>query len=378
MLCLFPLGFFESYGVYFDSLVGDFGWSRTLASSVFSLYTGIYSVSAIIMGRLTDRYQPRKLVMVGGILIGLGFFLSSRIESIESLYVFWGLASFGSGALVIPPLSTVVRWFDKKRGLAIGIANSGYGISMFIVPPLATILLSSYGWRIAFMISGILLFGVILFASSLIRCRSESTNSQVQKHSTEGAHPYALFVNRNFLSLYMVFLAANIVITSILVHIVPMSVDMGVSTMAAAFSLGLIGGSSIFGTFVMGAISDVIGRRTTLAACMFAASSMLIWLSWAHDIWMLYSFSIIFGFVTAGLALMAPLTEELLGPGSFGVNLGILSTTVGAGGVVGPMLFGYIFDVFRSYQLGLIVYSLILAVSAILCFLFDSPRLASH
>ena len=125
VLCLFTVGIFESYGVFFKPLIDEFGWSRTLTSSVFSLYVVSACISGIIMGRLSDKHDPRRIIILGGSLAGFGIILSSQIHSLWQLYLFWGIASFGSGSLLVPPISFVIKWFDEKRGLAVGIANSG-------------------------------------------------------------------------------------------------------------------------------------------------------------------------------------------------------------------------------------------------------------
>lgn len=373
ILCLSGFGVFESYGVFFKPLIDEFGWSRALTSSVFSLYAITHTISGVIMGRLTDKYDVRKVIIFGGSLVGFGLILASNINSIWSLYVFWGIASFGSGALWVPPISTVVKWFREKRGLAVGIANSGYGISILIMAPISAILTSTYGWRTAFLILGIVFLIIISAAASLMKPNTKSTDQAYAKDKDPNLSLKQTIFSKFFLTLYIIFLFTSICFTSLLVHMIPLALDIGISTVIAALALGLTGGSSIFGTTIVGAISDRVGRQTALTFCLISQAGVLLWLIFTHNVWMLYLFAITFGFSAAGIwTVMAPLIEEIFGTENVGVNLGALATSFGIGGIIGPIMFGYVFDVSNSYQSGLIFCLLITIVAASLSYLLKN------
>ena len=376
ILCLFAFGVFETYGVFFKPLIEEFGWSRTLTSSVFSLYTITHTLSGIIMGRLSDKYGSRKVIMFGSLLTGFGIFLSSQINSILHLYIFWGLASFGSGVLWVPPMATVIRWFKEKRGLAVGIATSGYGIGILVIAPLAAIITSTYGWRMCFMILGIVLLVILLAAAFMMKSNPKSTELKVHvKGKDTGLSLKQIIFTKPFLMLYVIYFFTSICFTSLLVHVVPFALDIGMSNVIAALALGLIGGSSTIGSIVLGAISDKVGRHVTLTVCLIAQAGIMLWLIWANNVWMLYSFAVIFGFSIAGVwVVMAPLVEEFFGLDKVGVNLGILATTYGVGGILGPIMFGYLFDVLGSYQLGLVFCLLITIVAALISYLLKISR----
>jgi MFS family permease len=369
-LCLFTFSVFEVYGVFFKPLMEEFGWSRAVASSVFSLYAISHSFSAVLMGHLSDKHGSRKVIMFGGILVGLGLILSSSVESVWHLYLFWGIASFGSSGLWVPPISTVVKWFEEKKGLAVGVANSGYGLGILSMAPIAAILTSTYGWRGALVTLGFALLGIITFAAFLMKNHANSDGLKVRARKQDPLQvslstKQAVFT-RSFLILYGIYFFGSLCFTSLLVHLVPFATDAGISSVMAALALGLMGGSTIAGSPAVGAVSDKVGKENMLVACLAAQAVVFVGLLWVDDVWMLYVFAVVFGFSAAGVwALVAPLVEETFGPDKIGLNLGALTTTFGVGGILGPILLGYAFDVTGSYRPGLI-FCLFITVGAVL------------
>src|SRR3972149_5503752 len=110
----------HSFGVFFAPVLDEFGWTRAATSGGFSLtwvFTGLLS---IVVGRLNDRFGPRLIMTVAGVLVGLGYLLVSGLSSIWQLYVFFGVISVGMSAVLVPTLSTAARWFVKMRAFMTG------------------------------------------------------------------------------------------------------------------------------------------------------------------------------------------------------------------------------------------------------------------
>lgn len=140
-----------SFGVFFKPVSSEFGWTRAETAGAYSLNMVLAGVFGILAGRLSDRFGARLVVTVCGLLMGLGYLLMSRIGAVWQMYLFYGvLASIGIAGMVVPLLSTVARWFIKRRGLTTGIAASGIGVGTVIMPPLASQLISSHGWRTSY------------------------------------------------------------------------------------------------------------------------------------------------------------------------------------------------------------------------------------
>ncbi|MBP1707419.1 MAG: sugar phosphate permease, partial [Chloroflexi bacterium] len=128
-----------SFGVFFKPMLSEFGWTRAATAGPFSMSMLIGGALAFISGRLGDRFGPRKVVTAGAILVGLGYLLTSRISSLWQFYLFYGvIVSIGAGSIYVPLVSLIARWFGRRRGLMAGIAISGIGIGIAVVPTIAS------------------------------------------------------------------------------------------------------------------------------------------------------------------------------------------------------------------------------------------------
>ncbi|MCD4676569.1 MAG: MFS transporter, partial [Desulfobacula sp.] len=122
-------GISNSFGIFFDPLIKEFGWSRATISGAASLGFLVHGASSILLGNFNDRFGPRLIMSACGLFLGLGFLLMGTLNSVWQLYLFYGLiASIGLGGIDVIPLSTVSRWFQKKRGMMSGIIKVGTGV----------------------------------------------------------------------------------------------------------------------------------------------------------------------------------------------------------------------------------------------------------
>ena len=171
LIMAMTFGTYNSFGIFFKPVLTDFNWTRAMISGGFSLSWIVHGILGIIMGRLTDRVGPRAVLTICGFLLGLGYILMSQIGSVWQLYLFYGvIIGSGMGGSWVPIVSTVARWFTKRRNLVTGIVLSGVSIGTLIGAPVASRLISAYDWRISYVIVGsIVLVGVVLAAQFLRR-----------------------------------------------------------------------------------------------------------------------------------------------------------------------------------------------------------------
>lgn len=170
-----------TFGVFLRPLTVEFSWERGALSGAYSMYMLAAGILGIFTGRLSDKYGPRILVTISGLLAGIGLLLMSQINSLWQVYLIWGLfMGIGGSCVVVPVLSTIPRWFTKKRGIAMGITAAGFGLGAVISPLLAQWLISTYDWRQAFIILGLVTFIIII------------PLAQFMKHSPQriGLKPY--------------------------------------------------------------------------------------------------------------------------------------------------------------------------------------------
>lgn len=355
-------GLFNTYGVFFLPMHDEFGWSRAAISGARSFSMLVWGFISIILGGLNDRYGPRIIMAICGCFLGAGYFLMSQVSTLWQLYMFYGIIiGIGVSATDVVLLSTVARWFTKKRGTITGIVKVGTGLGMFIMPLAADGLISSHGWRNTYMILGIIALIFVISVSQLLR--RDPSKIQHRPDAEKRDISPDLQTVQSGLSLHDTIRTTRLWITGImyltiwfcvnivLVHLVPHATDLGISSAKAAGILSSIGVISIAGRLVIGPSSDRIGCRKSMIVCCLIFVVSFVVLLMAREFWMLILFAMIYGFAHGGYAtLISPLVAELFGMRSHGAILGIIIFLGTIGGAISPVFAGYIFDTTGSYQ----------------------------
>ena len=374
-------GLCSTFGVFFNPLLIEFGWTRAMISGAFSLSFLILGFISIIVGGLNDRLGPRMIMVVCGLFLGSGYLLMSQLNTIWQLYLFYGvIVGIGMSGMDVLSLSTIARWFVRRRGMMSGIVKAGAGIGMVIMPPIANWLISSYGWRTSYFIIGIIALVFIILVAQFLR-RDPAQMGQLPDgeekvnigclNSADGGFSLQEAIHaRQFWMLCVIFLLVTFCVEAIIVHIVPHATDLGISAVSAANILAAIGGVSIIGRFVMGSAGDKAGNRLAIIVCFLILLVSLLWMLVAKELWMLYLFACVYGFAHGGFfALISPSVAEFFGLSSHGVILGAVFCLTTIGGAIGPVLAGHIFDVTSSYQLAFLVFTVVCIVGFILTLL---------
>jgi MFS family permease len=374
-------GCFNAFGVFFTPLESTFGCSRAVLSGANSVAYIVMGMSAILLGILSDRFGPRLLLALSGILFGAGYILMSQAGAVWQLYLFLSLAGVGLGGTDVIPLSTVVRWFVKKRGTMSGIMKVGTGLGMMTIPFISSLLIENYGWNTAYLILGITVIVVSVPLSQLLRRDPRemgllpdddiATPESLVSVKEEGLPFRKVFKTRQFwmiCAFYTVFLYSGM---TALTHVVPYAEGLDIPKTTAASIVSVYGFASMFGRLTMGFLGDRLGHKRAMGICFTTAIIGAIWLQFAGELWMLYLFAVVFGFSHGGFfALISPLIAGYFGTRSQGILLGIVIFCGTLGGSLGMTLSGYIFDITGSYDiafylllgfvaLGLLILSLI-------------------
>jgi MFS family permease len=301
-----------------------------------------------------------------GVFIGLGYMLMSQVSTLWQLWLFAGvIVGIGMGGAFVPMVSTVARWFTKRRGMMTGIVVSGVGIGMMIIPPVAGQLVSLHGWRNSYIMVGVFaLVGIILAAQFMKRDPYQSglspyggeTKSENPHSANTGFSLREAIYNRQFWILAIAFFCFGYLLESMAVHIAPHAADLGVPVASAGNVVGIMGTLSAVGRIAIGSASDRIGIKQSIIIGFALQAIALFGLALTKEVWMLYLFTGIFGFAFGGVITMeSPVVAELFGLSSHGVILGVILFVDKIGGAIGPILTGRIFDVTGSYQLGFLI-----------------------
>ncbi len=361
-LQVFGWGVFNSFGVFFKPLETEFVWSRAVVSSAMSFGFLVAGFASILMGELNDRFGPRLIMTGGGVLLGLGYLLMSTVSALWEYYLYCtviiGIGISGTDVVV---LSTTARWFIKKRSMLTGIIKVGTGVGMMVMPLFINRLVTNYGWRTSFLILGvIILIFYVALSQCLVRDPAKMGLSPDGVKDEEPANHTSVEVGltikeavrtSQLWKICAVYSFLMFSIATIMFHIVPIAIDLGISAANAANVLATVGSVSIAGRFVMGAAGDKIGTKSSLVICFLFLLSGLIWLQFSTTLWMLLLFAVIHGFAHGGFfALISPLLADFFGTRSHGAIFGVLTFISGIGSAVGPVMAGYMFDTTGSYE----------------------------
>ena len=250
-----------TYAVLTNPIGREFNWNRSTISLAYSLSLIAYSAAAPFIGKLVDHLGARRVILPSLVLFALSlmafYFLSSRLWHFFALNIALGL--LGCGSALVPYTQVISHWFDRKRGLALGLAMIGVGLSSLIMPNLAFALISNVGWRAAYVWMGLMVLvatiPVGLFLKENPRMMGLWPDGAAESRAdAEKALPQqpGLSAGEALRSgtFWLLFVAVLLVATAVigcLIHLVHMLTDRGISAQAAAFAASLLGGAVIPG-----------------------------------------------------------------------------------------------------------------------------------
>lgn len=384
MNCYLSIAFFQGFQVFFLPMVNEFGWSRAATSGAFSLRQLENGILAPLVGFLVQRWGPRKVILSGVIIGGLGLISISFINSLSAFYIAFAVASLGvsgpSHGVSWPVI--VSNWFIRLRGRALGIAMMGPVIGGPFVFT-AALLNDWLGWRsaIASLGIGLLIIGIPLSFTARSKPEDygyypdgENTNShldtekntQKQLHN-DGFTTMEALGNKYFWIIAIIYAAQFAAISGLQVHFIPLLEGLEYSTTEAATIFGFIFFLSGIGRITAGSLADVLDHRIILGSLLsFQVISLVILIQInISEHFLLGLFSLIFGIGFGGTIPLRPFVlARLFGPHSQAAILGLLQGFSIGASVVGPIFYGWIFDINTSYYYA-IIGSLVVLLSAI-------------
>ena len=340
-----------SFAAFFENFAKEFAAQRADVSWIFGLCGLVYFVLGAGGGMLADRWGPRMVCMTGMVFIAMGLFLTSLAQSLATVYLSYGLlVGLGIAFVYTPSIACVQPWFNKRRGLASGIASAGVGAGTLILPVVVSYLLIEVNWREALqmMSAGVLLIG--LTAGFLLkRAPNLSGNTSGQ---LPGLTLSATLKTPSFKWLYMGTLLGAPVMFVPFAHISAAARDAGVPDAQAVGLVGLIGIGSLVGRFAIGWMADRMGRIKTLMLMQgLMGLSYLVWAG-AQDPWMFAVFALWFGLSYGSIVSLLPaICMDLFGGRAVSAIIGTLYTGAALGNLLGPVLAGQVFDMTQSYAL---------------------------
>ena len=354
-----------AFGVFLKPLLNEFGWSRAEASLAYSLAFIVQASMAIVVGSLTDKVGPRFVITIFGSFLGIGYMFLSQIDFLWQFQLIYALAGgIGGSSLTIPIMVTMGRWFVKRRGLMVGIVQTGMSFGGFLFPIFAGWLILTNGWRTAYVVLGIITF-TCMFLSGLLLKRKPSDIGQYPdgvdtlKMPEEGSKDSKTkgtdFCFREAIRTHQFWMIGGLLFSfgfcrsTFRPHLVVQ--DLGFTLAEGANILALTAATSMLGRIGMGRLSDKIGNRQTFAIS-FAATAIALYCGLvARDLLTLYVFALFYGFGWGAQAVLRfTLTPEIFGLESIGLIVGVLGFIEAGAATIGAYFAGLVFDVAGSYN----------------------------
>ena len=398
-------GVWYSFSVLYIAIIDDFAWQRATTAGIFSLFTISHYLCAFLTGWLIDHFGPRLVIPVGALWLALSLNLLTHAQDIFDFYLIYGImAAIGVSLIGFVPHATFLpRWFNKRRGLAIGLAMAGVGIGMLTIPPFMQYLISLHDWRYAYRILAIIVLFTIpinLFFQrrdpDQIGLNPDNVTTDCKQDSQENTTALKsddfLILDKQWAAISWTsrqavktkrfwYLAAGFflgpfAIQGVLMHAVAGLVDGGMSAKAAAATFGLLGVCGSVGKITLGFFGDRWNREKANTAGMVAATLGVLALAGVslQPQLLPYLFAICFGFGYGAVAPLFPsIAADIFQGKHFGRIFGLLSLNLGFGGAAGAWFAGYIFDRTGSYQMAFVIDIIVLWLSCA-AFWLAAPR----
>ena len=347
---------FAAFGVFLPVLADVFGWSRGAISVAISINLVLGGVLGFAVGAVADRRGPRLPLLVTVLLGGTGFALAGAVTALWHLYLFVGvMAGAGMCGFYVVAATTVARWFEHGRGLALGIVLTGFNLGFMTGGPLAALLIEHLGWRLAYVVLGGG-FGVIGVLASLTVTFPASTPA---RHPIAPGGPIvggaaltqALGEGR-FWSLGTSWLLQGAVLMMLSVHVVPYARDAGITLERAAFGLTAYGIGAAIARLAVGSAADRFDGPTAMHLCaaIQIAALLAIVLRPSQVLLLVALAAVGFGFAGADTVFVRAVPEAF-GLKALGAIIGVMSFGWRCGAVLGPTAAGFLHDATGSYTI---------------------------
>lgn len=366
-----------TFGVFFKPIMNDFGWSRGAVGAAYTVRS-LVGLLSLVFGYLADRHGQKMFVLPGYLLLGACFLLNSRIETLWQLYLVQAGLGLGSVFPFVAVMSTVAKWHDKRRGLALGICAAGIGVSSLIFAPVTAKLIQSYGWRTASVVLGIVTFAIAIPSALAMKDPPRSPAKDSPSSSKGGALEQMkamprMLANRLFLVMTIPFFLMFVGSSLVSNHLVNYATDIGISALIAAAMVSVSGVAGTVGRLGMGAFSDRIGVKNDLTICC-ALSTVGIAILVTRVPGLMWLGVGLFGIGYGGMVpLMTGLVGEYFGTGELATMTSVTTVATTLGTALGPWLGGFMFDTWNTYQGALILAASFAAVALLIAVRLPPP-----
>jgi len=385
-LCIFiamGCGFF-AFSLFVKPLQADLGWGRGGIMVAFTMFMLIQGVAGPFIGRVFDRYGVKRVITIGGLVTGLGFVLVSLTNTLWYFYLSYSIIGVGMAAIGTVPASAVVsNWFERKRGLAIGIMSSGIGAGGFALAPLVGgYLIPNFGWRASYLALALIIW-VVIIPLALLVMKTKPADMGLYPDGIEA--PEALNVTAAspsapdgltlrmalaipaFWLIAIAFLLGDFSHTGVIQSQAPHLEDIGFPVATAATALGTVAMGSAVGKFGFGWLCDRMRAEYACAiglALQMVSIIILMMVGSASSVTIIWLYAITMGLgVGSWLPTASYITSTRFGLANYGTIFGVVVLSVYIGTATGPLVAGYMYDSMNTYHWTFIIFTALFVIA---------------
>jgi MFS family permease len=376
----------QGFTLYVLPLQDEFHWSKAMVSSGYSLNNIETGLLDPVGGWLTDRFGPRRVVAIGVLILGAGFIILSSVHSIPMFYCAFLVMAAGASLSGFLPLSVaVLKWFVRKRGLALGIAQAGGGLAGLIVPLVAWSI-TTHGWRLTALVSAFIIWGIGIPLSMLLKQAPEKYGllpdgdkpSVVQEKQTDTSSEITAQIDaesftvrealktRAFWFIGIGHSLAVFGVSAVSLHLAPhLVLKLGLSLQAAGAVAASLLVTSVVSRILGGYLGDRFNKRVLLVSATLAHVVGLLILAFATNLFQVALFVLIHG-MAWGIrgTVQSAIRADYFGRKSIGLILGLGSIIVAVSNVSAPIFAGWLADVRGNYTLAFTITAIVTAAGA--------------
>ena len=375
---------FYAMGVFVVPFQDEFGWSRGQISVALSLAALISGLFGPVTGVLVGRVGARRLMGVGGVMMGVSLGLLGLTRSLAYFYaMFMVMAAWRSAIMIVPVGAVVANWFDRRRGLALGLTTAGIGLGGLVFAPLAALLIDAVGWQATFFIEGGLIVAVMApLAMFVIRQHPsemgllpDDAEEVIARRTGEGAAGDGWSLGEalrtpTFFVVSAAFSLAFATLGAVLIHVVPFLEDQGFSSAKAGLILGCVSGIGVVGKIASGYLADRVSPRpVTAGVFLMQAVGLAVLLQSGGSVLGVVVFALVFGYsMGAVVALQPMMAVHCFGMASIATILGAMVAVTSAFNALGPITAGLVYDATGAYSIIFIAYIVVDCLAAALIY----------
>ncbi len=380
------LGILYAWSIFVVPLEQTFGWTRVETTWTYTIMMVCFGFGQLTGAFWGNKFGQVRAITIFGILLTIGFFLTSFTTSLLWLYICYGaVCGYTLGVALNNTLALAPRWFPDKSGLALGIIVMGFGLASLVLGTLTNYMIGAFGYQIAFKVLAALCLVMVVGMSLLQKAPPPGYMPEgyvpPANESTDIATGYTrgqMLKTPQFWAMYGWNIANHLAGFMVISLIAPYGISVGMAAAMAAIATGLFGFFNGLGRPTIGAIADKIGRKGAMVVDNILMAIGLLCIAFLPTMIDPFLGTVIGaaivgisfgGSISIGMSIM----RSYYGVKHVGANMGMMATVDIPTGIIGPMLAAVIFTTFGSYFWSFIVAAIILVVTLFLPALIGKP-----